>query len=157
MTIERDAYAVLQVVRSADDDVIRAAYHALARRYHPDGLFPDAARMAAINGAYDRLRTPEARRRYDETGPGIAVGPGRAPSQYDPWRAYQGVGVDQDAYGEVIDFGRYTGWKVADLAGHDPDYLRWLSRHSTGVRFRHAIARSLPGDGQVGRRGSVIG
>ena len=67
------------------------------------------------------------------------------------------MGVDQGAYGEVIDFGRYSGWRIADLAGHDPDYLRWLSRHSTGVRFRHAIARSLPGDLQVGRRGSVIG
>ena len=156
MTIERDAYAVLQVVRSAEDAVIKAAYHALARRYHPDGRCPDPARMAEINGAYDRLRTPEARGRYDETGPGVAVGPGRARSQYDPWRAYRSP-VDGEVRGEVIDFGRYSGWKVADLARHDPDYLRWLSRHSTGVRFRDAIVRSLPGDGQVGRRGSVLG
>ena len=162
MTIELDAYAVLQVVRTADDAVIKAAYHALARCYHPDGQRPDPVRMAAINCAYDRLKTPELRRRYDETGPGIAVGPGHAPpqsepSQYDPWRARRDTAIEHEPYGEVIDFGRYTGWRISDLASHDPDYLRWLSRHSTGVRFRHAIARSLPGDRQVGRRGSVVG
>jgi curved DNA-binding protein CbpA len=156
MTFERDAYAVLQVVRTADDDVISAAFRALARRYHPDGREPDAARMAEINMAYDRLKTPEARRRYDEISPGIAVGPGRGPaSTYDPWQVRRASVAGGDEHDGIIDFGRYTGWKIADLASHDPDYLRWLSRHSTGIRFRDAIARALPGDGQVGRRGNV--
>ena len=43
-----------------------------------------------------------------------------------------------------LDFGRYTGWSLHDLARHDPDYLRWLSRHSSGVRFRAEILRLLP-------------
>ena len=33
----RDAYRILQVVPVAHPDVIRAAYYALARIYHPDG------------------------------------------------------------------------------------------------------------------------
>jgi hypothetical protein len=157
MPVERDAYAVLQVVRTADEDVIAAAYRALARRYHPDGREPDPARMAEINTAYDRLKTAEARRRYDEAGPGMAVGPGSAPaSSYDPWWASRSAPkVDIDD--ETIDFGRYEGWRIADLARHDPDYLLWLSRHSMGLRFRDAIARSLPDDPQVGRRGAVYG
>ena len=45
----------------------------------------------------------------------------------------------------VIDFGTYQGWQVADVARKDPGYLRWLSRHSSGNRYREAIAAVLPG------------
>jgi hypothetical protein len=42
-----------------------------------------------------------------------------------------------------LDFGRYTGWSIRALARKDPDYLRWLARHSSGIRFRTEIARIL--------------
>jgi hypothetical protein len=44
----------------------------------------------------------------------------------------------------VVDFGRYQGWTLKDLAKHDPDYLRWLSRSSGGVRYRNQIHDLLP-------------
>jgi uncharacterized protein (DUF3820 family) len=44
----------------------------------------------------------------------------------------------------TVDFGRYAGWTLKDLLRHDPDYLRWLYRHSSGVRYRYQIARMLP-------------
>jgi uncharacterized protein (DUF3820 family) len=44
----------------------------------------------------------------------------------------------------TVDFGRYQGWTLKDLAKQDPDYLRWLSRHSSGVRFRNQIMALLP-------------
>jgi hypothetical protein len=44
----------------------------------------------------------------------------------------------------VVDFGRYMGWTLKDLAKHDPDYLRWLSRSSGGVRYRNQIHELLP-------------
>jgi len=47
------------------------------------------------------------------------------------------------------------GWRIAQIASHDPDYLRWLSRHSAGVRYLEAIRRSLPGERDLGRRSSV--
>lgn len=159
MPPQRDAYAVLQVDPRAELDVIRAAFRALARRYHPDGLTPDVARMSELSRAYAHVKTHELRAQYDQAGrQPVAVGPGRdaVPAEpYDPWRrARQARPADES---EVIDFGRYAGWRVTDLARHDPDYLRWLSRHSGGIRFRQAIARVLPGDDGVGRRGSVIG
>jgi curved DNA-binding protein CbpA len=43
----------------------------------------------------------------------------------------------------LLDFGRYEGWSLYDLAKKDPAYLRWLSRHSSGLRFRREIARVL--------------
>ncbi len=42
-----------------------------------------------------------------------------------------------------LDFGRYAGWSLYDLAKQDPAYLRWLARHSSGLRFRREIARVL--------------
>src|SRR6266511_594175 len=55
----------------------RAAYRALARRYHPDGEDPDPARMAVLNRVYALVRTPELRAAYDRGRSGLRpVGPG---------------------------------------------------------------------------------
>lgn len=59
------------------------------------------------------------------------VGPGLdAPltSSFDPTR---------------LDFGHYAGSTIAELAAVDPDYLRWLERHPSGVRYRTEIQRVL--------------
>ncbi len=47
------------------------------------------------------------------------------------------------AAGTRLTFGRYTGWTLRDLARQDPDYLRWLSRHSSGIRYRTEIYQIL--------------
>jgi curved DNA-binding protein CbpA len=151
-----NAYLVLQVDPSADEIVIQAAYRALARRYHPDGVAPDAARMADLNRAYQLLRDPDARRRHDaERAAGrtqaIPIQPA-AQGRVEPWRARR-----EDAMAHsVLDFGRYMGWRIADLARHDPDYLRWLCRHSSGIRFREAIARVMPREPDLERRASSV-
>lgn len=65
-----DYYAVLGVLPDAEDIVIRAAYKALAQKYHPD-RYPDkeeaAKRMAEVNQAYEALGDPVRRRKYDES------------------------------------------------------------------------------------------
>ena len=150
MTEPDDAYRVLQVAPDADAIVIAAAFRALARRYHPDGDAPDASRMAAINRAYAVLRDPVARRRYDasRTGTTRTAVPMDAPTSPPH--------VDRSSPLATLDFGRYAGWSVHDLARHDPDYLRWLSRHSSGIRYRAAISKVLPGEPDLRRRtGSV--
>lgn len=64
-----DFYAELGVTPQAEPDVIRAAYRALAKRYHPDrpeGAGQAAgAKMARINRAYEVLGQPDSRRAYD--------------------------------------------------------------------------------------------
>lgn len=65
----KDYYAVLGVVPSAEDVVIRAAYKALALRYHPDrnpGSSEAAAKMAELNEAYNILSDPVKRKDYDK-------------------------------------------------------------------------------------------
>ena len=69
MNFDRDYYAILCVSPSAEDVVIRAAYSALAQRYHPDrasgAMDQVTGRMAEINEAYGVLSDPEKRRQYD--------------------------------------------------------------------------------------------
>ena len=62
-----DPYKILQVDSEAEFEVIEAAYRRLARKYHPDvSDTPEARdRMVAINQAWDELRTPERRAKYD--------------------------------------------------------------------------------------------
>jgi curved DNA-binding protein CbpA len=64
-----DPYAVLQVSQDADQDVLQAAYRALARRLHPDHSDdPTAgAQMAKLNAAWETLGDPDRRASYDRT------------------------------------------------------------------------------------------
>lgn len=151
-----NAYRVLQVDPAADFIVIQAAYRALARRYHPDGDAPDVGRMSDVNRAFAILRDPEERRRHDDriaariTAVDTVEQP--RPTPVNSW-APRPTGSGEQA---VLDFGRYMGWRISDLARHDPDYLLWLARHSSGLRYRAAIARVLPSERmREGRTGAA--
>jgi curved DNA-binding protein CbpA len=67
VTAPTDPYKVLQVDSEAEDEVIQAAYRRLAQKYHPDvASGPEAAaRMAAINAAWEILRDPTRRAAHD--------------------------------------------------------------------------------------------
>ena len=71
MNPDKDYYRVLGVLDDAEDIVIKAAYRALAQRYHPDKWQGDPAeatrRMADINAAYAVLSDPAKRAAYDST------------------------------------------------------------------------------------------
>jgi curved DNA-binding protein CbpA len=63
----RDYYKILQVDSEAEPEVIAAAYRRLSLKYHPDtNRAVDATlRMQQINEAYDVLKDPARRARYD--------------------------------------------------------------------------------------------
>ena len=132
-----DPYATLQVLPTADQEVITAAFKALAFKYHPDRdtTRRAAEKMAELNRAYAVLRDPRARtalarrRRTLLAGSAVAAPP---PPAGGPPPASSGQG-------SVLGFGRYAGWGLRDLARHDPDYILWLSRHSSGIRYRTEI------------------
>lgn len=97
-----DYYETLGVARDASADDIRRAYRKLARKHHPDvNHEPEAEdRFKTISEAYEVLRDPETRARYDRFGAN--------------WRAAQNVaGADGFEPGDVqFEFG---GADLGDL------------------------------------------
>ena len=145
-----DPYKVLQVLPTAEQEVLRAAFRALALKYHPDhDPSARAARhMIELNLAYAMVRDAEARAQLDRA---------RSRTSYDFEGAPGGNGEAAAAptraasAGTRLEQGRYAGWTLRDLVGHDPDYLRWLHRHSSGLRYRSEITRVL------GAKGVAVG
>ena len=66
----QDYYEILGVTRDANQEQIHAAYRKLARKYHPDiNKSSDAEdKFKRIGEAYEVLRDPEKRKRYDTLG-----------------------------------------------------------------------------------------
>lgn len=65
----RDPYSVLGVKRNADADEIKAAWRTKAKSVHPDHNLDDPSatgRFAEVGQAYDLLKDPDKRRRYDK-------------------------------------------------------------------------------------------
>ena len=218
-----DPYKVLQVDPEAEDEVIQAAYRRLAQKYHPDvATGPDAAaRMAAINAAWEVLRDPARRASHDlgrrlaardaeraaaaaaaPGGPagspsghhgspppatGTGAGPGahggaagstagvppRRPetvsTDWTSGRSSQGGGYDRsrmhapdglgaagpppgDPSGSLLNFGRFAGWSIGEIARRDLDYIEWLDRMPIGRPYRDELDAILR---RAGRRRSA--
>lgn len=139
-----DPYEILQVHRKAEPEVIRAAYRALARKYHPD-FGGEPARMAAISEAFVVLG--DAGRRAAHDAQAARTHTRRATDRKSTVAAPPNGLADRRgqgaASGSVIDFGRYAGWSVGALVNHDPEYLEWLARTPAGRRFTAEIEALL--------------
>ena len=141
-----DPYEVLQVHRRAESEVIRAAYRALARKYHPD-FGGEPGRMIAITEAWAVLGNTERRAAYDAHA--LKTQSRRATDRKSavPAAGQNANGAstspDRSGSGSVIDFGRYAGWTVGSLVNHDPDYLEWLARTPIGRRLTVEIEAAL--------------
>ena len=140
----RDPYRILGVLPEADPDVIRAAYRVLVRKVHPDSqtgpMDPVTdRRIKDLNWAYAQVRDSEAQLRFQQARVAAAPptsaeprshGAAHSDAEYDPTRV-------------KLDFGRYAGWTLRDVAQRDIEYVQWLRRHASGARFRTAIDQLL--------------
>lgn len=135
-----DPYKVLQIDPGAEPEVVRAAYRALALKYHPDVRTGSQERMAALNQAWGILRNAAARAAYDQA---------RAEAQRKPDAPKPVVSYEMPApmptappgkpSGSLLDFGRYAGWSLGQIAACDPEYLEWLGRTPIGRTYNREI------------------
>lgn len=71
MAGKRDYYEVLGVRKQSDDETIKKAYRKLAMQYHPDRNVGDEEaeeKFKEASEAYEVLRDPDKRHRYDRYG-----------------------------------------------------------------------------------------
>lgn len=117
---ERDYYEVLNIRRDASGDQIKQAYRKLAMRYHPDRNPGDAeaeVKFKEAAEAYEVLRDPEKRARYDRFGhAGVGGGAGAG-----------GFGSAEDIFAHFSDifgdfFGFSSGGGIRPEAGADLRY-----------------------------------
>ncbi|AYO30282.1 molecular chaperone DnaJ [Biomaibacter acetigenes] len=102
---KRDYYEVLGVSKDASEDDIKKAYRKLARQYHPDVNKNDkdaAEKFKEINEAYEVLKDPEKRARYDQFGH-AGVGQGN----FDAGNF--------GGFGDFGDFGNFGGEFFGDI------------------------------------------
>lgn len=73
----RDYYEILGVARKATEQEIKTAYRKLAKQFHPDsnkGKKTAEEKFKEIGEAYEVLKDPEKRRRYDMLGANYKAG-----------------------------------------------------------------------------------
>lgn len=127
----RDYYEILGVPRTASAAEIKRAYRQLARKHHPD-LAPASERAQAaerfkeINEAYEVLRNPDNRTKYDALGADWKSGADFTPPPG-------------------------TGWRPADASereelGGFSDFFASLFGQSGGPAGRSGVRVTIPGN-----------
>ena len=156
---EPNPYKLLQVDPEADPEVIAAAYNALLDKLRLARAARGVTefREAELKRAYAVLSDPGKRNAYAAAHAPVAfsIGPvdgatsapipsaglsGRIAAQTGQIAAHA---HDDGPAAVRLNFGRFAGHSLEEILHLDAEYLRWLSRHSSGLRYRNAIMRLL--------------
>jgi curved DNA-binding protein len=108
----QDYYEILGVARSATQEEIQSAYRKLARKYHPDVNKNKGAedQFKRVGEAYEVLKSPEKRKRYDTLGENWRSGQDFTPPP--GWESFGGQGRKQN-FG--YDFGGFGSTGFSDF------------------------------------------
>ena len=115
----KDYYKILGVAREASPDEIRKAYRKLAKQYHPDiNKQPGAEeKYKEINEAYEVLKDPDKRRKYDTLGMNWQAG-----QDFTPPPGWQSTSNGQ-------------GWQHVEFGGNFSDFFQTLFGNHGGGNF----------------------
>lgn len=106
---KRDYYEILGVPKNASADEIKKAYRKLAVKYHPDKDSGDEAKFKELGEAYEVLKDPTKRQRYDQFGHAGMNG-GASSGGGNPFQGFGGFNAENIQF----DFG---GGGLDDLFG----------------------------------------
>jgi curved DNA-binding protein len=145
----KDYYAVLGVERGVSQEEIQRAYRKLARKHHPDvDKSPDATdRFKQITEAYEVLKDPKKRARYDQLGSRWKEGDEFTPPE--GWQGFDFGGARARAgrrgqQFEFDDIGGFSSFFEAMFGGGDPRTFRGgAQRPRAGRDIEGSIAITL--------------
>lgn len=101
---KRDYYEVLGVGKNASADEIKKAFRRQAVQHHPDKEGGDETKFKELNEAYEVLKDPSKRQRYDQFGHAGVGGNGGAAGG-NPFAGYGGFGQGQEVHFDFGDLG----------------------------------------------------
>ncbi len=158
----RDAAVKMAALNAAwevlRDPARRAAYDAQRRAAAPGpARFQDPPHPAPPTSTHpgtpaDHIGSPEW------TSPDWGSGRSTVGGGYDPttMRTAQGTGAAGPPpgrpSGSVVNFGRYAGWSLGEIARRDLEYLEWLERAPIGRQYQAELDQLLRA---AGRRRAV--
>ncbi len=120
--MKNDPYAALGLTKSATDAEIKKAYRKIVKTSHPD-LNPDdagaEARFKAAAAAYDLLKDPEQRARFDR---GEIDASGQERPEHHFYKQY--AGAEGNPYQGGTGFGAQGFDNAEDLSSFFDEYLR---------------------------------
>jgi molecular chaperone DnaJ len=140
-----DLYGLLEVRPDAGDDEIKRAYRRKARELHPDANGGDPsseAKFKEVSFAYEVLRDPERRARYDRYGPasfGQGSGAGGAGFDFDG-----GLGDLFEAFFGSMAGGQGQGRRRGPQPGADAEVTLALTFAEAAFGARKELAVRLP-------------
>lgn len=143
MASKRDYYEVLGIDRGANEEAIKKSYRKLALEYHPDRNPGDRQaedRFKEVAEAYEILRDPNKRARYDQFGhEGLRTATG--------WPGgFGGFDLSDALRSFLRDFG--AGFSFGDMFGEDPRSASKGPRRGRDLQIRlplqlHEIATGI--------------
>ncbi|MGF7229497.1 MAG: molecular chaperone DnaJ [Candidatus Saccharibacteria bacterium] len=90
---KRDYYEALGIPKGASADEIKKAFRKAAIQYHPDKQGGDEEKFKEVNEAYEVLKDPSKRQRYDQFGhAGVGGASGGGGNPYEGFGGFGGQG-----------------------------------------------------------------